>query len=140
MRKTLGYRFFGIGKVPPVSRAMLEDEGIEVMDEGIRVTVGYRHYKAPGKRFSHKSTRGRGSIVLTRRRLIGFAYSHRILNVQLDDPRFATLRAHLDQPSCLAIEIDPSVFHPDQSGTVVYRFYTSKAVALLEGMERAQSS
>ncbi len=140
MKKPLGYHLFGIGRVPSVTRAMLEDEGIEIMDDGIRVTVSYRHYAAPGKRFSRKTEGGHGSIVLTSKRLIGFAYSHRILNVRVDDPRLSNLGLHLDGPECLAIEIDPSVFHPGQSGTVVYRFHTPKATALLEHLKRVKRS
>ncbi|NOZ77725.1 MAG: hypothetical protein GXP48_00830 [Acidobacteria bacterium] len=139
MRKPLLYWLLGVGKVPPVTRAALDDEGIEVMDDGIRVTVGYCDYSAPGKRFVRKSESGRGAIVVTRQRLIGFAYSHKILNVRLDDPRLDSLVVRLDGPECLAIDVDPSVFHPDQSGRVVYRFHTPRAMAVLERIQRNRS-
>ncbi|NOZ93375.1 MAG: hypothetical protein GXP47_01380 [Acidobacteria bacterium] len=140
MNTGLLFRLLGIGRVPPVVRETLEDEGFLVLDEGIRIAVHYRNYRAPGKRFWQKKTHGRGAVAVTERRFIAFAYLHRILNVRLDDPRLARLGLALEGPEVLAVTIDPSIFCEDRSGEVVYRFHTARAqeiLAILEARSRS---
>ena len=129
------HRLTGFGKIPPVVRETLEDEGFVCLDEGVRITVQYRSYRAPGKRSWHKRRRVRGAIALTGQRLIAFAYLRKILNVRLDDPRLARLGLGLPAPGVLEITVDPSVFHPDRSGEVVYRFQTVHAEEILAVLE-----
>lgn len=135
MKTGLVSRLLGIGRVPPVVRETLEDEGFLVLDEGIRISVHYRSYRAPGKRFWQKKTQGRGAVVVTERRFIAFAYLHKILNVRLDDPRLARMGLALEGPDVLTVTIDPSIFHEDQSGEVVYRFHTARAQEILAILE-----
>ncbi|HHQ48942.1 MAG TPA: hypothetical protein ENK19_08695 [Acidobacteria bacterium] len=129
------HRLTGFGKIPPVVRETLEDEGFVFLDEGVRITVHYRSYRAPGKRAWHKLRRVRGAIALTEQRLIAFAYFRKVLNVRLDDPRLARLGLGLAGPGVLEITVDPSVFHPDRSGEVVYRFQTVHAEEILAVLE-----
>jgi hypothetical protein len=129
------HRLTGFGRIPPVVRETLEDEGFLFLDEGIRITVHYRSYRAPGRRSWHKQRRVRGAIALTERRLIAFAYFRKILNVRLDDPRLASLALRLAAPGVLEITVDPSVFHEDRSGQVVYRFHTPHAGEILAVLE-----
>ncbi len=135
MKKSLLFRFLGIGKVPPVVRETLEDEGFLVLDEGIKISVEYRSYRAPGKRFWRRKEGGCGAVVVTGKRLIAFAYFHKILNVRLDDPRLGKLGLALEGPEVLAVTIDPSIFHQDQSGEVTYRFHTAHAAEILSILE-----
>ncbi|MEJ7848655.1 MAG: hypothetical protein WKF92_11275 [Pyrinomonadaceae bacterium] len=48
MSKTFLYRFFGIGGIPTNVRAEIEREGVVLFDEGIRGTVTYINFRAPG--------------------------------------------------------------------------------------------
>jgi len=141
--RPLVYWLFGVGRVPPVVRETLQAEGTTFMEEGIRITVHYRDYRAPGKRFVRKVRSARGAIVLTGRRVIAYARSRRILNVRLDDPRLASLALRLEGPSVLEITVDASVFHEDRSGEITYRFATPHAadiLRILEGYRAAMAS
>jgi len=128
-------RLLGIGRVRPVVRETLEDEGFLVLDEGIRISVYYRSYRAPGRRIYRRKQWTRGAIVVTERRLIAFAPIRKILNVRLDDPRLARLAFSLERPDVLTITVDPSVFHDDRSGEVVYSFHTDHAREILSIVE-----
>jgi hypothetical protein len=58
MAMTLLYRLFRIGGLPKNVRTALESEGMRIIEEGIRVSVTYRDFKAPGKRFTWKRRDG----------------------------------------------------------------------------------
>ena len=51
MAKTIFYRLFGLGKMPEQFKATLNSEGILLFDEGIKASVTYLDFRAPGKRF-----------------------------------------------------------------------------------------
>ncbi len=136
LRGSLLYRLMGIGRVPPVVRETLEDEGFLVLDEGIAISVDYRNYRVPGKRVWRRRRGARGAVVVTRQRFIAFARFRKILNVGLDDPRLATLGLRLESPTILAVTVDPAAFHDDQAGEVIYRFHTAHAPEILAILER----
>ena len=48
-KKALSYRLFGVGKIPEQFVAALKPEGILLMDEGIKGSVTYLDFHAPGK-------------------------------------------------------------------------------------------
>ena len=52
MAKSLLYRLFGAGKIPAPLMSQLNAEGIILFDEGVKGSVTYRNFRAPGKRFS----------------------------------------------------------------------------------------
>ncbi len=128
MKKTLLYRWFGLGKFPEDVCTALQGENIRILDEGIRVVVYYHKYKGHGKYFLHRKTGFSGSIALTSNRLIAFAFSKRLVNVQLEQEEFDELDIQLDdQKNRLTMKFDVSVFDPKATGMIELRFYTEKA-------------
>jgi len=134
MKKTLLYRLFGIGKIPAQYRGALESEGILLSDEGIKGSVTYRNFRAPGRISKWKRQWHTASIILTRTRLLAFAYSNQIIDVPKTDARFRRLRFSLENENNLLVAFDASLFHDDWSGTIEYRFKTAQAESFLSNL------
>ena len=49
MKKLLLYRLFGIGKIPEQYQSGLKSEGVILSDEGVKGSVTYLDFRAPGK-------------------------------------------------------------------------------------------
>lgn len=136
MKKTLLYRLFGIGKIPAQYRAALESEGVVLSDEGIKGSVTYRNFRSPGRRSNWKRQWYTASIILTKTRLLAFAYSNQIIDVPLTDERFRRLQFSLENENNLSIAFDASLFHNDWSGTIEYRFKTAQAASFLSKLRK----
>lgn len=132
MKKTFLYRLFGVGKIPAQYRAALESEGVVLSDEGIGGSVTYRNFRSPALRAKWKRQWYTASIILTRTRLLAFAYSNQIIDVPLTDARFRRLQFSLENENNLLVAFDASLFHDDWSGTIEYRFKTAQAQAFLD--------
>jgi hypothetical protein len=50
MAKPLFYRLFGVGKIPKSTMSELKNEGITLLDEGVKGSVTYRNFHRPGMR------------------------------------------------------------------------------------------
>jgi len=132
MAKTLLYYLFGVGKMPEQFRTTLNSEGILLLDEGIKGSVTYLDFRAPGKRFSWRRQAFSASIAITKVRLVALQYSNPAINVPFSDERIRRLRVSVEGDETLLVAFDPSLFHNDWSGTMEYRFHTSQARALRE--------
>lgn len=135
MAKTLFYRLFGLGKMPEQFKATLNSEGVLLFDEGIKASVTYLDFRAPGKRFGWRRQWFSACIALTQVRLVALQYSNPAINVPFTDDRIHRLRLSIEGDETLLIAFDPSLFHHDWSGTMEYRFRTSQAKAFLEMLE-----
>ena len=49
MSKSILYRLFGIGKIPEQYAIALKSEGVILFDEGLKGSVTYLDFRAPGK-------------------------------------------------------------------------------------------
>jgi hypothetical protein len=134
--RTLGYRLFRFGSLPARRRVEYEREGVVLVAEGVRITITYRNYRAPGKRFVWRRTAGSGSAVLTRKRLVVYSYRWPILNVELDDPQFGLLAILSPAPNTLQIEFEAGTFDPKRSGSVAIEIRSSLASALRSALPR----
>ena len=132
MAKTLLYRWFGIGKIPADFLATLKSEGILALDEGIKGSVTYRDFRAPGKYSAWRRQWFTGSIILTKLRLVSIQSLSQAINVPLADERIRNLQISIEKKDTLLIAFDPSLFHTDWSGTIEYRFRTTEAEAFVE--------
>jgi len=130
-RKTIGYRLFGWGRIPKRWRAALQAEGIRIVDEGIRVDVTMRGYRAPGRRFAYRRQILSGAIVLTRKRVAGFARWWTLFNVEFDDPRVAALEVSAPAEQTLCIGLDVQTFDPKRTGRIECRFVTDRAIGAI---------
>lgn len=127
MFESLFNRLFGMGNIPKTMRPALEAEGILVSAEGMKSWLKIRRLKMPGKYSSGKSSSFIGSLVLTEKRLAGFVFGKRQINILLDDPRMAAVEIDLPKPNQLSIAFDLAVFHKNWEGHLQYIFKTDKA-------------
>src|SRR5262245_21631998 len=132
MPKTFLYRLFGVGKIPAPLMPELNNEGILLLDEGVRGSVTYRNFRAPGKRSSWRRQWFTAAIALTKIRLLALWYANPIINVPLADERIKAMRYSLEDGAALCIAFDAALFHTDWSGTIEYRFRTPQAQQFLE--------
>jgi len=131
MAKTLLYRLFGIGKIPEKFMAILRAEGILALDEGIKGSITYRDFRAPGKYSAWRRQWFTGSLVLTQVRLVSLLSLSTAIDVPLTDERIRSMRFSVEGQDTLLVAFDPSLFHPGWSGTMEYRFRTTEAEAFV---------
>ncbi|MBI3762577.1 MAG: hypothetical protein HY260_12055 [Chloroflexi bacterium] len=133
MAKTLFYRLFGVGRIPAAVMAELQQEGILLVDEGVRGSATYRNFRKPGRADSWRRQWYTASIALTNIRLLALWGSNPIINAPLADERLRSMRYSLeDKAAVLCVAFDAALFHADWSGTIEYRFRTPQAQHLLE--------
>ncbi len=138
MSKSLLFRLFRLGKIPKQLLATLERESILLLEEGVRGSLTYRNFRAPGRYSNWKRQWFPASVILTKTRLVALAYSNSVIDVPLTDERVRRLRCGLENDETVCIAFDASVFRADASGTLEYRFRTPQAHQYLEQMrERA---
>jgi hypothetical protein len=90
--KTLLYRLFGLGKIPAQFMTTLKSEGILAVDEGIKGSVTYRDFRAPGKYSAWRRQWFTGCIVLTQVRLVSIQSLSQAIDVPLTDERIRSMR------------------------------------------------
>jgi hypothetical protein len=122
--------FLGRGDLSDALHAELESERIVHREDGLRGSITYRHYRAPGERSNWSKEAIRAALVVTDRRLGVFARSRPIVNVAFDDARFAYLDLRVEHAS-LAIEVDASVFNDQASGQITVRLRCADPTAAL---------
>ena len=138
MAKTLLYRLFGIGKIPPELVTEFEREGLLFSDEGIRGTVTCKDFRGGGRISNWKRQWFGAAIILTRKRLVAYRLRHPIIDVALDDPRLNEIEFSIEEPETLAVCFDASLFQPDWKGRIEYRFKTPVGKAILAEMDRSK--
>ena len=132
MAKSLFYRLFGVGKMPAQLAATLKSEGIILLDEGIKGSVTYLNFRAPGRHADWRRQWFTASIAITETRLLALQYSNTAINVPLTDERLRKMQFSVEEDGTLLISFDPALFHTDWSGTLEYRFKTEQAQAFLD--------
>jgi hypothetical protein len=136
MAKSLFYRLFGVGKIPEPLMSQLKNEGIVLWDEGVKGSVIYRDFRAPGRRAAWRRVGITASIAVTKTRLLALSDSKPIIDVPLADERIKAMRFSLDHGAALCVAFDAALFHADWSGTIEYRFRTPQAQHLLELLQK----
>ena len=134
MAKSLLYRFFGIGKIPADLTAQLSSEGTVLLDEGIKGSVTYINFRAPGRYSNWRRQWYIASIALTKIRLLGLRSSQPIIDVPLTDERLRKMKFSLENSETLLISFDASLFQNEWSGTIEYRFRTSQAQIFINNL------
>ena len=129
----------GLGELPKAVKAALRAEGIRILEEGVRVSVIYRNFRASGKFFAWKHRVSFGAIAVTTRRLMAYAGCIRLVNVMFNDPSISKLDISVECPNCLCIVFDPSDFNPSQSGQIECRFYTPQAEHIAKWIDQSGS-
>ena len=136
MGKTILYRIFGAGKIPKDALPQILREGIVLRDEGIRGSVTFRNYRAPGRYHGWRRTWFSGSLVITRKHFLAFSYAKPVIGLAWDDHRIAQLRCDLVSDEVLRVRFDAALFEERRSGRVEVRFSTPKSRAFLTQITR----
>ena len=131
MAKSLLYRLLGVGKIPKLLGDRLGMEGVVISDEGIRGSVTYRDFRAPGRYSSWRKQVFIGSVVVTNIRLVALRSSRFAVDVPFTDERIRRLQLSRERDR-LVIAFDASLFHDDWSGMIEYRYQTSQAEEILK--------
>jgi hypothetical protein len=127
MKKTLLYRFFGLGRIPRQLRPMLALEGIVVADEGIGGWFIAKHVTGPGRRYRNRAEGFSGCLVVTKQRILCYTYGKRQINISVDDPKVSALHVTLPKAETLSIAFESSVFREEWRGVMEFRFNTERA-------------
>ncbi len=131
MIKTLMYRLFRLGGLPRSERLELQKEGLQYLDEGIPLTIGWRRYREANRYIAQHRRSLTGTVALTRRRLLLFSAARPLLALDLKDPRVEKLKMTHPTDGTLALSLNAEDFHPGCSGQITYWLSTAGAQALL---------
>lgn len=126
---------FGMGKIPKKTAPILESEGIQLADEGLSGGLTYRKFRAPGRYHSYRHVLFAGSLVITNKRFIAFAFKKPVVNIMLKDKKLLRLDISVPESCVLLIRFDVSDFHETWSGNIECRYDTCKAQAFLKWIE-----
>jgi hypothetical protein len=110
----------GGGKFPKAIRKSISDEQEIHFEEGIRVDMIFRNYKAPGKRFKNRLMRTTGAICLTDKGLYTSIYSKMTMQLHWDDSRISTLEYKIHDGK-LSLILDVEQFNERATGIIEYR-------------------
>ena len=108
--KSILYKLFGIGKIKEPLLSQLKSEEIIASDEGIKSTITYKNFRAPGRYSNWKRRWFSGAIALTKKRLILQQYSQPVINLELTDERFKKIKVSLETEDTLLFEFEPNFF------------------------------
>ncbi len=125
--KTILYKLFGIGKIREPFLSELKSEEIIASDEGIKSTLTYKNFRAPGRYSNWKRRWFSGAIALTKKRLVLQQYSQPVINLELTDERFQKIKVSLETADTLLFEFEPHLFLADSSGQIEWRCRTPHA-------------
>ena len=125
--KTFLYKLFGIGKIHEPVLFTLKSEEIIASDEGIKSTITYKNFRAPGRYSNWKRRWMTGAVALTKKRLILQQYSQPVINILLTDERFKKIKVSLEAEDVLLFEFAPDLFLEFSSGEIEWRSYTPHA-------------
>lgn len=125
--KTILYKLFSLGKIYEPLLSRLKSEEIIASDEGIKCTLTYKNFRAPGRYSNWKRRWFSGAVALTKKRLILQRYSQPVINIELTDERFQKIKITLETEDTLLFEFEPNLFLEDSSGQIEWRCRTPHA-------------
>jgi len=133
--KTLLYKLFSVGKIREPLLNELKSEGIIASDEGIRSTITYKNFRAPGRYSNWKRRWMSGAVALTKKRLILQQYSQPVINILLTDERFQKIKISLETEDTLLFEFEPNLFLENSSGRIEWRCRTPHAKIIADRIQ-----
>jgi hypothetical protein len=129
-----GLMGLGDGRLPPPLRAELEAEGLVLVEEGLRGSVRFDHFKAPGRRLHGKSTAERIGLAISAERFVAYSRSGRakLVDTPFSDPRLQSVEIAAEDDR-LEILVDYDRLEvPETSGQVRIRAHTEKAALIAD--------
>jgi hypothetical protein len=120
----------GPGRLPDDLRGQLASEGLVVLAEDLPGTMHYRHYRIPGHNIGNATRTVRGTLAVSRHRLLIWAAGAKRVDIPFAHPAWEAVDISVDDGEWLSVGIDVSVFGPDRSGRIVLRLRTGQASAV----------
>jgi len=120
----------GSGKLRPDLQRELESEGLVLAEEGLRGSVRYTHFKAPGRRFHGKVTAERMALGISRKRFVVYCRSGRakLADSPFTNPNLRGVDVSLDGDDKMVIRIDYDQLAVERvSGQIAIHLRTSNA-------------
>lgn len=130
------YRIFGAGKVRETLLSELKTEEIIAWDEGIKSTLTYKNFRAPGRYSNWKRRWFSGAIALTKKRIVLQQYSQPVINLELSDERFQKIKISLEINDTLLFEFEPNLFLENSSGEIEWRCRTPHAKVIADYLRK----
>jgi hypothetical protein len=131
----LGRLLLGSGKLRRGVRTELESEGLVLLEEGLRGTIRYERFRAPGKRFDGKVVAVRMAIGVSERRLViyGGWFGSELVDSPFDSPRFEAAEFTVEGGDTFSLRIDyDRLGEPRVSGQVAITARTANAALIIE--------
>lgn len=119
--------FFRPFDLPGEARRVVEEEGLLFLAENVRVTVVYHRFRAPGRNFRHKRQIVRGSLGVSRKRIVGYVFRKRILHLPFDRDETKSVKFSSVDGGVLVVAFDPGLFDPRREGSMEVRYHTPSA-------------
>ena len=129
------YKLFGVGKIRETVLNDLKGEEIIASDEGIKSTLTYKNFRAPGRYSNWKRRWFAGAVILTEKRLILQQYSQPVINILLTDERLQKIKVTIETEDTLLFEFEPQLFLENSSGQIEWRSRTPFAKVIYERLQ-----
>ncbi len=133
--KSILYKLFGIGKIREPLLAELKSEEIIASDEGVKSTLTYKNFRAPGRYSNWKRRWFSGAVALTKKRLVLQQYSQPVINLELTDERFRKIKVSLESEETLLFEFEPNLFLENSTGEIEWRCRTPHAKIIYDRLQ-----
>lgn len=118
---------FRLSDLPAEAKRLMEEEGLLFIAEGVRITVAYHRFKAPGKYFRNKRETGWGSFAVSQKRIVGYVFRKRAIHIPIDRDEIRAVKFSCIDRKVLVMDFDPSVSDSRWSGRLEIRYHTERA-------------
>lgn len=133
--KSILYKLFGIGKIKETFLSELKNENLIASDEGLKSSITYKNFRAPGRYSNWKRRWIVGAIMLTEKRLVLQQYSRPVINILLTDERVKKIKVSLEDQETLLFEFEPQLFLENSSGEIEWRTRTPHAQKIADALK-----
>lgn len=121
------------GRLPPQVRVEPAAQDVLILEEGLKGSITYRNYRAPGRYAALDKSAIRAALAITADRVvIALSPTYKELDVPRSGPwtRVVAVRAERSDLVCFSWRVE--AFHRDRSGTEEVRLRTPRAPRIAE--------
>lgn len=121
MASSILYRLFKVGRLPKELSKKIGDDSLIHLEEGISVSIIFKNFKSPRKRFKSKIIKATGAICLTKAAFYTSIYRRVTIQLGWEDPKIDSIEFEVTEKH-LIMRFDVSKFDSQSEGLVEYRF------------------
>jgi hypothetical protein len=133
MAKSLFYRIFHSSQLPDEKKQRLLNDNLVYLEESIRYSITYRHYKSPGFRYGYKKNIGKASIGYSTNFFIAATQFNPFIDMLISHEKFSALTFEIGNNNLL-IKYNAAEFSDQrkQSGEVELRFRLANIIPFMK--------